>query len=610
MSSELRDLLDAAAGAPGTDVDVDALHARGRRHRLVARAAVTVTALVVIAGAAGVASILLDDGTGTPEIATQPDTSPTGGDTAPADDGSETGESENPDATAGPDAPSGPAQGFPTSVEPDPAATEDEAATWDGRTVAASELGAVASYTRRDGNGWAVTFVDPDGEAIELPIAADGATGITVVPFTAGVVWQAEATGAGSDPIARTLVDGTTATVIAGTDGAEGWTLVGPSADVETDGVLVEHRTGNTPDDLVANLVTLGLDGDRTVVWDPPRPSWEASTVAAAAMPETVLQLSWAETLQILAVDHPGEDAPRPLVELFVDGHGLELTGIATTQGLGVTVVQRRAGFPDVPDARLVVLDVGYGNDDTVVERSVAVPLLLGLDEDWAVASTVSAAGDHVVVNRSADGRWLPALVYDLTDGTWSVLERPGRAAIAPAPQKDGPPPPSLCRDEDVDRRNSPPTETAELDLYLPCDGETMPGAAYRATTLMPPSGDAAADAGEILEALLGETPLPRALRERGYFRPTAEIATSHAVTAFDDGLLTVDITFPEGNGNLSASHAGAVWHHTLFANLLQLDGVDRVRVVSNGDCDAYSNQFESDGCVEADAADAPWNRT
>lgn len=92
----------------------------------------------------------------------------------------------------------------------------------------------------------------------------------------------------------------------------------------------------------------------------------------------------------------------------------------------GVALIERAAGYPEQPTARLLLVDLP-GEE---VTAEVEVPLQLG-DDTWNVTRDVSAAGSWVLVNRFAEGRWLEPLVYNRDSGRWAALtDVEGRAFL------------------------------------------------------------------------------------------------------------------------------------------------------------------------------------
>lgn len=288
-----------------------------------------------------------------------------------------------------------------------------------GRTVAVAQPG--------DDGGTRIELHRPDGttSTIQLP-SADPSGAWWFVDAEGGVVWQAS--DAGSPAVVRTTPDGDTTLVEAVIDDtAERYQLVGL-----TDGgrVLVEHRRGGDPDDMTADLLAVPFDGSTPEVLAVEVGGWESGIIHAAADPESRLYSLSAEASQYAVLDRA--DGTRTTVFEAGEPTGEYLNGVAITDaGTGIVLVETAAGYPDLPRARVLVVDLTTSK----VTDEIDVPLQSGIGDTWNVPRELSHAGDHVLVNRYAEGDWLTPLVLDLDARRWAVLDVTGRTRLGPSAQ-------------------------------------------------------------------------------------------------------------------------------------------------------------------------------
>lgn len=281
-----------------------------------------------------------------------------------------------------------------------------------------------------DGGELGARQLEPDGS--ERAIGLEGATLDEFGAFPrvfadgdGGAVWQASGR-TGSSPIVRTGADGTTTVLVEGTeDHSESRWLVGVDVFTEPARVLYERRSGTTPDDATGDLLSIGVDGGDPHVLIPDISGWESGVGEAVAREDRVLYSFGAEGWHGAFIGGPVGD---PVMVL--DGGestGEYAQGVGLSSDVAAILVERAAGFPDVPEASLLLLDTS----ELRQVAEVAVPLLLGEEDSWLTVRGLSMTGRFILVNRYAEGAWFRPLVYDLEARTWSVFEVPGQARFA-----------------------------------------------------------------------------------------------------------------------------------------------------------------------------------
>lgn len=560
MPSDLRELLDDAARKPQTPLDLTQIRRRARRSRMVEVTGAIIGMVGLMFGAVLAVSTFTGLELDVPVVDGRPDGVPTPG------DGPET-----------------------------PTAADDGGAP----TLTAADLGkdVLVAVDGDGGEPGHVLVHHPDRQATRLPIEAHNPSVLTIVPDDrGGFVWQPSAGSGGSPPVWHVDAEGGSSVVVPPTTSPDQtYTLVGG----DSTEVLVAHRRGSTADDITVDLLGFDLDGSESRLVEEDVADWHGAVQSAASLEVSVYVL-WDEGTSLVIASRPDADAAtvfeggQSTDELAV-GVGMSGNG----QGFALVEVGGLSG-----GAKLLVIDPF---EATVVD-TIEVPVGLGTDADAVAVRDISIEGTTVVVSRSAAQGWLRPLVYDTGDGTWSLLDVSGRALVAqPAPQGSEDP---ACS-QDTERLNAPPTDGDTLDLYLMClaSGDFW-NAVFRFDSEVPRTGDAADDGRAILERLFQGATAEQ--QDRGYTGLDRKVGTgtiSIREVAFSNGSLTVDFDFPAGVGNYSTSAGSLVWHQLLAANLLQLDGVERIQFLADGDCESYSHAFESDGCHVETAADAPWNR-
>ncbi len=199
--------------------------------------------------------------------------------------------------------------------------------------------------------------------------------------------------------------------------------------DRDSGSVLVVHAVGTNPDDTVGDLVAVGLDGGEATVMREGIVAWESGIGTAAYSVGVLLYGLFDAAFEGLFV-WPDDGEPALLLEAG-EMTGERIRGIAMVDvSTGVVLIETAAGFPDLPAARLLLVDRVRGE----VVTELPVPLELGAEESWHVPRDVSAAEGFVVINRYAEGAWLAPLVHDVASGGWAVLDGVDGRGLLSAP--------------------------------------------------------------------------------------------------------------------------------------------------------------------------------
>lgn len=543
MSPELKDLLDDAARGPRRPLDVDGIHRRGRRRR--AGQAIAAAAVVALVGTVAGVALLDADDPRTNVVVGPPTTTPTTG-----------GETE-----------------FQGRGE---------------RLVGAEELGldvlAVVDSTGEERSALLVTT--PDGRSYTVPVDHPSPSLGAVVPDGAGGAFRQETgVAGGSPPVLHVDAGGDTTVVVAATpEAGETYRLVGAG-----DGsALVTHRIGGTPESANVELLEVRPDGTSAVLRDRVG-GWESGLIGAGGI-EILFLAQVAESQQTVLISPP--DGPPAAVFEGEFGTGPQLIDVAATGRFGFALLE--AG---VTQYELLIVELDSGVADRV---PVDLGPIVG-DGEQIEATDLSAAGEHVLVNLRAGDRWLAPRVFDNTAGTWATLEGPAARSLLARPGPGPEPVASACSTEDAAFAEAPP-EPGRLHRYVVCEGDAELARPYR-LDLGPATGDPVADAETVLAALFGD--LPDESRARGYRNLEPPAGLAYAVE-LDGADLELEFGVDDGFGGYSTSAGSAIWHALLGANLLQLDGVEQVRITLAGDCAAYTARFEGSGCAILDTV--PWS--
>ncbi len=327
------------------------------------------------------------------------------------------GSSEGPGPEGEPDGDAEPTPGgeYPESpVPPEPALPADG-------VVTVADLGVSVVVTGASGQ---VEIVAPDADRRTLTTGLPDPTRLRLAPdVLGGIVWQEVDNTA---DVRRVDGDGHVSVLATRT---EGESLVFVGVDHETGGALVVRTLGTEPDDMTGDLVSQPLEGGPHTVLRPGITGWESGLTFAAHGADVLLHGLYHEAFEGAFVWPDTAADPTTLFE------GGELTGeyvrgvtMTVERATGVVLIETAAGFPEMPTARLMVVDL----TNLTVTAEVEVPLDLGLEDTWLVPRDVSVSGGLLLVNRHAEGTWFAPLVHDLDSGHWAVLDGiEGRAVFA-----------------------------------------------------------------------------------------------------------------------------------------------------------------------------------
>lgn len=146
------------------------------------------------------------------------------------------------------------------------------------------------------------------------------------------------------------------------------------------------------------------------------------------------------------------------------------------------------------------------------------------------------------------------------------------------------------------------------ITVFFECDGDGMyPSPGVGGARVVPEQGGEAIDRIEwtLRSLLAGPTPDERAVGFTSFFDAgTADALNSVTLT---DGRLVADFNEAIYVNNASTSTGGLYFNAELRANLFRHPEVDSVEFHVNGDCEAWSAFFQSDGCWVIPRAD--WDR-
>ncbi|MFA9446937.1 GerMN domain-containing protein [Egicoccus sp. AB-alg6-2] len=588
---DISDLLDRAACGADGPAPIDTIVRRGRRRRSAARVATVGAPLAVAAVVAGM--VLAGDGPSgliidpPPPVAESPDPAPT-----PSVDSTES--AEPPPGERG---------------EPPEAA---DASGW----VEPSGMAADVLVIEADSGTSAVTRLAADGslEEFELEAGVPNAAGL-VPDGDGGVAWQPDSESMDAAPVLHRDAGGETTTLAAAEGPGEiqlvGWDLglVRP---------LVTERSGSGFQDTTADLLAVPFDGGDAEVVREGVGAWEMG-VSHAAVLETAIYAQYVEAMHNIVIDPP-DGAPVVVFEGGeLNGEYPRGVGFVESTGQAVALVERGPVFGETPSVRLLIIDPAVAE----VVDELEVPIALGLadgamEELLPQAGDLSVRGDHVLVNRRADGAWLPPVVLDVGSGTWSLLEHrdgglvTGRAFLAPAAGADARQEFAACYTEDQSLVNAAPGGESLWKtsfVYLPCTDWDEPQDVHRLSAQVALTGDLVDDLTAALEVLLEEAPTPEQA-ERGYHSPVDGRGVRLRSAAVDDtGRAVVDVSFADGVDGLNSAHNSLVWHRMLFGTVFQFADVTSLELRLDGSCDAYAEFFQGDGCQTVGVAKAaPWN--
>lgn len=580
MTADLDTLLRDAGRGPTTDLDVDSVHARGRRRATGRRLAAGMGCLALLA-VVGVGIATLVDPPGRPVVDQAPDTAP-------------------------------------SVVEEEAEATSGSAALWQDQALA-RRLGVATVRIVDDGRGPDVVRA---GFGPEPSLSQYGTS--TTVPLWGATVGGDGAVWFADDDQRLLVLPGThdrpyvgnsmTEVVREAEPGVEAWRVLGPDG---AGGVLV-GRLATGPDGETFTLhraegTTLGapepghgdllghIDGDGT-------------PFAAASTPET--------PDEVVVVDAIGESYGLTILQAGADPTTAFGSG-GIDHWLGEVVVAGRhalvveAGTDG--DADLLVYDLDDGE-----LRRVATPI--GRTHEGYVLELSAAAGDegtYVALSAGSDAgpgaSWIvdvaaltaaaeptepmapgPDLVADLWEptglaGHLSLLPRPDGAAAPVGRCATGPYAQEL--------------DTQAVDaVWFPCAGS---GGEDRPVSFFPVERlagvDFATEAARLeayLDALLeGPTHAEQAL---GIEAVASSGLVSVSEVAVDGAIVTVDLD--PGPDVEALGAVGPSFETAVAGVVLQFIGYDEVVLTLNGSCEAWAALRDADGCRVLTEDDAPWS--
>lgn len=193
--------------------------------------------------------------------------------------------------------------------------------------------------------------------------------------------------------------------------------------------VLIADGTATSlNDDRGTDIVAVDPeDGARNVLVDDAANAWEGGVSLAAATGDWTVYHGFESTRGSITAVETATGTSQVLRDADPEEDALEYTGLQLVQTAGdVTVVlltHHRAGFPDEPAANVEFMSVGGEQ-----QQGLPVP---GISWDEGLPWSLSVGDRFLVVNRREEqGGPTTALAYDLDEGVWYELERPGVLAV------------------------------------------------------------------------------------------------------------------------------------------------------------------------------------
>ncbi len=558
MTDDLTTLLRDAGREPTVDVDVDAIHGRGRRRAVGRRVAIGAGALAVL-GVLGVGVVNLLDAPEAPIVDQAPgDGTPVDEDAAPAVTAATVTPFEV--ATAGVDV------GLLEWVGGDSFAGQRHRVDGTSTDFGIAGVGPVLAdpVVSRDGTVW-VTRANGDllrstgGGGFEVPYAAEG--DLALLPLAAGptpdsilarqVVLRGDAR---ANPAALFVVDASGAvrqregfdfdTVVG--DG----TIVAAAADGDALALLVQEDGG-----VRAELLLPGVDGSTEVLADAPvdeRPRLVGGAVGIVGD-------------AVLAVEQTTDGPWRLHLTSGPGGGAMTIPG--TGDGIGVT------GMSVLPEAGLALLDRRTDDFDNPALEPVVVDLV------------ALAAGDGDAM---------------------SLLDRPGLGSLIEVAD-----PTARSTDCSLDGSNAPPTEGDHV--WFACFagvGTLDPFPFMRVAIDDIPRGDLDSVFAEAVQAFLDGPPEESVAIGVSPLAPVGEVELA-AIRTDELPRVTVEVRSAGDLGIPTGASDGWAFRVALAAALLQFDEVDEVVVVTDGRCGDWEGAASGDPdvCIVWTDDDMPWNQ-
>lgn len=580
MNADLDTLLRDAGRGPTVDVDVDAVHTRGRWRALVRRTA-TGLGVVAVAGAVVI---------GAAQLAPEP---------VPFID----------DAVPSEDAP-------PSEEVPEEPGPRSDQFTPD---VAMADLGVTVVDVVRseDGaGGLHVRVVTNDGVVEEFSTLAGAMppAGSVVVVDHDLRVWANDV-----DPnLLRGHADDPLGSAVARTEDGVGWGLLGSVDDGRPLVTRAIGTDGQFTDD-VGEVLVWAEEGPEPIPGITGRPTLtEATPVAAAAVAEHLAVLSVVGETSLVDL-HLAGAAPVAIAE--TGGVGRWFTAL-TIVGDEVWVSERRQGATDlwiVPmdgsPVRRVPTPFGRTGEDREVVGLAGVE---GPDGPVVAMSTRGEDGTaraYAVAVEAARAAGIEGEVAAdalVPDGVFRLLDAEGQVHLLPAPEPEPDEPTSECATTDAERINSAPDE--RVVVWFECtEGHALlgedeywpfvPVERFAAAELAPD----AAGLTEVLDAwAAGPNDQERAAGLAGGLDP--EIATIGGVSV-DGATVTIDVEPGPQVGVLSTSAGSATFTMAVVGAVLQFDAYQSVVLTLDGSCSAWGGHVQAGECLTYDRGAAPWNQ-
>lgn len=589
MTDDLDTLLRDAAREPTIDLDVDAVHRRGRR-RTVGRRVVAGAGVLAVAGAVAVAVSAL-----------APEPVPFVDDAPPSEPAPSEGAS--PDEHATEDAGSGPDRFTPE--------------------VAMADLGVTVVDVVRshDGaGGLHIRLVTSDGVIDESSTLAGG-----LPPAWSPVVvdhdlrlWANDV-----DPnLLRGGFDEPLASVVAPAEDGVGWGLLGLAADGRPLVTRAVGAEGQLPED-AGEVLVWGEEGPESIPGVTGRPTLaEATPVAAAAVAERLAVLSVVGETSLVDLHLAGAD---PVAVAETGGVDRWFTAL-TIVGDEVWVSERRQGATDlwiVPmdgsSVRRVPTPLGRDGGDREVVDLAAVE---GPDGPVVAMSTRGEDGTarayavDVEAARAAAVEGEVPVDASAPDDVFRLLDAEGVVHLLPADVVESESDAELadCATEADGAYINPRPLPEQTVLYYLCwdataqlpEGVAHPFApSYRVAG---PVGTT--DADSLLQLLqtwaAGPTAQEAEAGLTGGLDP--EVAMIADVTV-DGTAVSVDLAAGDQVGVLGTTTGGATFVQALVGVVLQYEQFDTVRFTLDGSCEDFAAlaDVEAEACSTYDEAHAPW---
>lgn len=555
MSRDLRDLLEAAAHEPVGLPTPEETRAAGRSRRRVRRvAAAAGSAVVIVAVALGAVALLGDSGP-RPEVVDQP-------------------------------------PGTPASPQPEPSATVGSESSGDGETVPSLGQLAVASTMSLDGGmtyeswfpqGTVVREVD---DGVSYPERIHGLADGTVV-------WQG-ASGihvlGPEDEMAATLVatpaDPAARIHLAGTGEVDGEPVV----------LVTESRAASPEDDDGGTMSAYRLDGTSTVLIEFPS-AWEFGIDTATSHGGWLLY-TVGEAGEHTTVLRAPDGTETFIEQSYGEGDTLQAAALAEIDiAPGLAVIEHHVEYGD-PDAPFGAAHLEVRSVDEATAGEPAWSIALPTDN---VPKQLTVAGEWAYLTLLPDASDL--LQIDLHDGSIERFSAPGIVALHEGLQPRAPnaAPPAACADS-----SGTTTADAQAYVWLPCleaatyeegDPREQFFGIHKPRLVTDPrasSGGVAQRVEMMLETIFaGPTPEEQAQGYSGIIDPSV---AALAGVAFDDGLVTIDLTDEGARAASIGTTARAVFQATVEAAVFGgFVDVDALRITVESDCVAWSTYGEGE---------------